>query len=148
MSTGRRNRIGGSSGFRGTLRCALGRGLRRSSKISASSLHENMATPEQQLQFEHATRRMQDYQSLQIGSHADQQANVWAAKVEAATGANAKAEIASAALSGDQAEVARHSNDLIGNYVRGASRLGARPGDDVWEAAKRRGQQEAIETQV
>jgi hypothetical protein len=112
------------------------------------ALHENMQTPEQQLQFERNTRRMQDYQSLQIGSHADQQANVWAAKVEAASGANAKAEIASAVLSGDQDEVTRHSNDLVGTYVRQASRFGARPGDDVWEAAKRRGQQEAIETQV
>jgi hypothetical protein len=111
-------------------------------------LHENMATPEQQLMFEHATRRMQDYQSLQIGSHADQQANVWASKVEAASTANAKAEIASAVLSGDQAEVTRHSNDLVGNHVRGATRLGARPGDEVWNAAVQRGKQEAIETQV
>src|SRR5215472_4362208 len=111
-------------------------------------IHGSMLTGEQALRFDEDTRRMQYYQSLQIGSHAEQQAHVWAQRVEAASGTNAKQGIAEAALSGDQDALRRSENDLIGSKVQTAHRLGAQPGDDVWEAAKRQGKQESVETQI
>lgn len=104
-----------------------------------------MQTADQQLEFDNNTRRYRaQYLDGKIGTHADQQANVWYAEVNKASGTLALNHIANNADSDD--EYLHGKEDTRKAYVRQAQLLGGGP--ELVNDAIRRADQASVKTRV
>lgn len=105
------------------------------------STSAGLQTPEQQLQFDTFSRRYRSIISAQVGSHADEQANVWFNSVN-----NVGEKLAIDGISRDPLNMpafAANTADLIRNRVRNAQINGTDP-DDALISGKR----DALKAQV
>lgn len=110
------------------------------------ALSQTMKTPDQQLRFDNASKRYRSYAINQVGQHADSQYNAWYTDVEQSSAKNAMTHIANNYNNAE--EVAHGASDLIQARVQTAQRMGAKPGDQVWNAAVQTAKQEALSAQL
>ncbi len=146
----------GSDGQRGTDTGYLGlkgqAALRARPAVEAQlddlqkEIYGNLQTPQQQYQFETASRRYRMAAASQIGSHADDQANTWYTQVNGTSEKNALDYIANNA--DDPKLVASGTAELIQARVKQAQLNGAQPGDPVFQEAVTGGKRDGLKTWV
>src|SRR6185312_5876350 len=88
-------------------------------------IRSGLQNPGQQLEFDSFTRRYRNMLASQIGSHADQQAQVWAQQVNRSSGDLAVAHISNNAT--NDTEFLNGREDLRRAYVRSAQLSGGGP---------------------
>ncbi len=105
-------------------------------------LLSTLTTTDQQVKFDTVSRRYHSMAMNDVGSHADQQYNAWYQEVENASAKNAMNLIANNAF--DENKVMAGTADLVHARIQTAQRLGAQPGDPVWQEAEQSAKREAL----
>lgn len=109
-------------------------------------LANTMQTPDQQQRFDNASKRYHSYATNQVGQHADSQYNAWYTDVENSSAKNAMTHIAN--NYNNEEEVKHGYSDLMQARLQTAQRMGAKPGDAVWNATVQTAKQEALTTRL
>lgn len=103
-------------------------------------IRDTLQTPEQELKFDDFSRRYHSYAVGQVGTHADTQYNAWYTDVEKASSDNALRGLTNAVTSANLTEqqkgeaIQHFESDLVNARLKTAQRLGAQPGDALWNA--------------
>jgi hypothetical protein len=106
----------------------------------------SLTTPEQQLQFDNASRRYLTMAQGQMGEHSDQQANVWYNQVNKDSADLALGHIAT--NFDNPVMVQNGIHDLRDAYAKNAQLEGAQPGDPVFTAALQKADRDAVVAQA
>jgi muramidase (phage lysozyme) len=110
------------------------------------STRSGLTSAEQQLQFDNFSRRYRSYVAGQIGTHADDQSQLWFQQVNKSSSDLALQHIA--ADPDNPAQVAAGASDLINARVKTAMLLGAQPGDPAYQDAVQGGKRDALKMQI
>jgi hypothetical protein len=129
-------------------------GVREQLEAKRKQYRETLGTPEQQFQFDRQSQRYYSYAIGQVGTHADREYNAWYTDVEKASGANALRGISNAVVSDNLSEqqkgeaIAHNESDLINSRLKTAQRIGAQPGDAVWNATIEDARRDALKARL
>lgn len=111
-----------------------------------TQIRGGLQNPEQELAFDTASRRYRSSAMLDIGAHADDQANTWYTTVNAASEKNAVDTIAN--NPDDPQKVAAGLSDLTNARLKQAQLNGAQPGDPIWTDTVNQSRRDAATTQI
>jgi hypothetical protein len=136
----------GYMGLKGRAALDARPGVTKAMDDARQSTLNTLQTPEQRLQFDNFSRRYSSMAAGQMGSHSDQQANVWYGQVNKDTAELALGHIATNFDNPTMVQNGIH--DLRDAYAKNAQLEGAQPGDPVYNAAIARADRDAIVAQA